>query len=94
MYLNGNIVHCLYGFKLFAYIFRFNDIHNDTVYYSKKYVKSLLHLKNINFRRHGGRLRRQIWAKKMSHNVPAVFGVPARPIKQTAGLRAGWNVPE
>jgi hypothetical protein len=30
----------------------------------------------------------------MSHNVPAVCDVPARPIKQTVGLRAGWNVPE
>jgi hypothetical protein len=30
----------------------------------------------------------------ISPNVPAVCDVPARPVKQTAGLRAGWNVPE
>ncbi|MDR0455766.1 MAG: hypothetical protein LBH20_03670 [Treponema sp.] len=30
----------------------------------------------------------------IAHNVPAVCDVPARPIKQTAGLRAGWNVGE
>jgi hypothetical protein len=33
-------------------------------------------------------------SKPISHNVPAVGDVPARPIKQTVGLRAGWNVPE
>jgi hypothetical protein len=30
----------------------------------------------------------------MALNVPAVYDVPARPIKQTTGLRAGWNVGE
>jgi len=30
----------------------------------------------------------------LSLNVPAVCDVPAHPIKQTAGLRVGWNVPE
>jgi hypothetical protein len=30
----------------------------------------------------------------MAYNVPAVCDVPAHPIKQTAGLRVGWNVGE
>jgi hypothetical protein len=35
----------------------------------------------FNFRRHGWRLRRKIWAKKMSYNVPAVYDVLAARIR-------------